>query len=170
MHWRRKWQPTPVFLPGESQGRGSLVGCRLWVRTESDRTEVTWQQSCTFWHDFIYLWVLPYWNKAQRCFFKEHWFLSVGMAFLKLKFGHQVCFLLQMSSIFKCMWSFQFLSLPPPRPPPWWELIASHWFLRSFELRLVHLLFCFQNFIAIPYLLLSFSLEFKHLKKIPTVL
>ena len=30
MHWRRKWQPTPVFLPGESQGLGSLVGCRLW--------------------------------------------------------------------------------------------------------------------------------------------
>ena len=30
MHWRRKWQPTPVFLRGESQGRGSLVGCRLW--------------------------------------------------------------------------------------------------------------------------------------------
>ena len=30
MHWRRKWQPTPVFLPGESQGLGSLMGCRLW--------------------------------------------------------------------------------------------------------------------------------------------
>ena len=41
MHWRRKWQPTPVFLPGESQGRGSLEGCRLWGRTESDTTEVT---------------------------------------------------------------------------------------------------------------------------------
>ena len=41
MHWRRKWKPTPVFLPGESQGRGSLVGCRLWGRTESDTTEVT---------------------------------------------------------------------------------------------------------------------------------
>ena len=41
MHWRRKWQPTPVFLPGESQGQGSLVGCRLWGRTESDMTEVT---------------------------------------------------------------------------------------------------------------------------------
>ena len=41
MHWRRKWQPTPVFLPGESKGRGSLVGCRLWGRTESDTTEVT---------------------------------------------------------------------------------------------------------------------------------
>ena len=39
MHWRRKWQPTPVFLPGESQGRGSLVGCRLWGRTVSDMTE-----------------------------------------------------------------------------------------------------------------------------------
>ena len=41
MHWRRKWQPTPVFLPGESQGQGSLVGCRLWGHTESDTTEVT---------------------------------------------------------------------------------------------------------------------------------
>ena len=33
LHWRRKRQPTPVFLPGETQGRGSLVGCRLWGRT-----------------------------------------------------------------------------------------------------------------------------------------
>ena len=30
MHWRRKWQPTPVLFPGESQGQGSLVGCHLW--------------------------------------------------------------------------------------------------------------------------------------------
>ena len=44
MHWRRKWQPAPVFLPGESQGRGSLVGCRLWGHTESDMPEVTQQQ------------------------------------------------------------------------------------------------------------------------------
>ena len=34
MHWRRKWQPTPVFLPGESQAWRSLVGCRLWGCTE----------------------------------------------------------------------------------------------------------------------------------------
>ena len=40
-HWRRKWQPTPVFLPGESQGQGSLVGCCLWGCTESDITEST---------------------------------------------------------------------------------------------------------------------------------
>ena len=44
MHWRRKWQPTPVFLPGESQGQRSLVGCLLWGRTELDTTEVTEQQ------------------------------------------------------------------------------------------------------------------------------
>ena len=41
MHWRRKWQPTPVFLPGESQGWRSLLGCHLWGRTESDTTEAT---------------------------------------------------------------------------------------------------------------------------------
>ena len=41
MHWRRQWQPTPVFLPGESQGQGSLVSCCLWGHTESDTTAVT---------------------------------------------------------------------------------------------------------------------------------
>ena len=49
MHWRRKWQPTPVFLPGESQGWGSLVGCHLWGRAESDTTEATQQHEGTGW-------------------------------------------------------------------------------------------------------------------------
>ena len=40
----KEWQPTPVFLPGESQGWGSLVGCRLWGRTESEMTEAIYQQ------------------------------------------------------------------------------------------------------------------------------
>ena len=40
-HWRRKWQPTEVFLPGESQSQGSLVGCRLQGCTESDTTKAT---------------------------------------------------------------------------------------------------------------------------------
>ena len=44
MHWRRKWQPTPLFLPGESHGRRSLVGCSPWGRTELDTTEATQQQ------------------------------------------------------------------------------------------------------------------------------
>ena len=48
MHWRRKWQPTPVFFPGEFQGRGSLAGCHLWGRTELDKTDATSQQ-----HDSI---------------------------------------------------------------------------------------------------------------------
>ena len=39
IHWKRTWHPTPVFLPGESWGRGSLVGCHLRGRTESDTTE-----------------------------------------------------------------------------------------------------------------------------------
>ena len=43
MHWRRKWQPTPVFLPGESQGRWSLVGCCLWVA--QSRTRLKWLSS-----------------------------------------------------------------------------------------------------------------------------
>ena len=44
MLWGKKWQPTPVFLPGESQGCGSLVGCRLLGRTESDTPEGTYMQ------------------------------------------------------------------------------------------------------------------------------
>ena len=41
MHWRKKWQPTPLFLPGESQGWQGLVGCHLWGLTESDTTKAT---------------------------------------------------------------------------------------------------------------------------------
>ena len=59
MHWRRKWQPTPVFLPGGSQERGRLVGCRLWgCRVRHDWSDlaaaaaVLWY---TFWcHYFSY--------------------------------------------------------------------------------------------------------------------
>ena len=51
MHWRRKWQPTPVFLPGESQGWGSLVGCCLWVaqsRTRLKRLSSSCNSICEF--------------------------------------------------------------------------------------------------------------------------
>ena len=41
MYWRRKWQPTPVFLPRESQGRWSLMGHHMWGHKESNRTEAT---------------------------------------------------------------------------------------------------------------------------------
>ena len=62
IHWRRKWQPTPVFLPGESQGRGSLVGCHLWGRTESDTTEATSLSYCYETITIIYCWM-----KKIRC-------------------------------------------------------------------------------------------------------
>ena len=57
MHWRRKWQPTPVFLPGESQGWGSLVGCRLRGCTELDTTEATTQQQQLLLLFCPFLWV-----------------------------------------------------------------------------------------------------------------
>ena len=55
MHWRRTWQPTPVFLPGESQGWGSLVGCCLWGRTESDMTEATQRQHGIYYNALMYI-------------------------------------------------------------------------------------------------------------------
>ena len=44
MHWRRKWQPTPVFLPGESQGRRSLA-----YGVAQSRTRLKWLSSSTAW-------------------------------------------------------------------------------------------------------------------------
>ena len=64
MHWRRKWQPTPMFLPGESQGQRSLVGCRLWGCTESDTTEAASSSSSmrrsVYLHVFISSRVVPH--------------------------------------------------------------------------------------------------------------
>ena len=48
LHWRRKWQPTAVFLPRESCGQRSLVSCCPWSRTELDTTEAT-QHACMYW-------------------------------------------------------------------------------------------------------------------------
>ena len=52
MHWRRKWQPTPVFLPGESQGQGSLVGCVYGVA--QSQTRLKWLSSSSI-HSFVTL-------------------------------------------------------------------------------------------------------------------
>ena len=84
MHWRRKWQPTPVFVPGESQGRGSLVGCCLWGRTESDMTEAT-QQQC-----------LIMTNSAEHFFF----FFAIGIYLVKwLLECFDICFFLLVVSL-----------------------------------------------------------------------
>ena len=49
--WRRKWQPTGVFLYGKFQGQRSLVGYRSWDHKELDTTE--WAQSCAFCNSFL---------------------------------------------------------------------------------------------------------------------
>ena len=49
-HWRRKWQPTPVFLPGESQGQGSLTGCCPWAVVAQSRTRLKWLSSSSSIH------------------------------------------------------------------------------------------------------------------------
>ena len=64
-HWRRKWQPTPVFLLGESQGRGSLVSCRLWGCTESDTTEAAAAAVLILF--LLYLFVLWLANRNLTC-------------------------------------------------------------------------------------------------------
>ena len=61
MHWRRKWQPTPLFLPGESQGWENLVGCHPWRRTESDTLKRLNSSSSSFpsvisLTSFLWLW------------------------------------------------------------------------------------------------------------------
>ena len=78
MHWRGKWQPTPVFLPGESQGQGSLVGCHLWGRTESDTTEAMQQQQQ---------------QQQQQCVYINNKLLSYlsPFPFGNLKFVFYVC-------------------------------------------------------------------------------
>ena len=76
MHWRRKWQPTPVFLPGESQGWRSLVGCRLWGRTESDMTEVTAAAAAIHLiEEYVDKFMSEIWpsNPADKAFFIELW-------------------------------------------------------------------------------------------------
>ena len=83
MLWRRKWQPTPVFLPGESQGWRSLVGGRLWGCTELDTTEWLGSSSSSFYsylftcmgvlltsYSVVKSWKLFIWDQEQE---KDTW-------------------------------------------------------------------------------------------------
>ena len=70
---RRQWQHTPVLLPGESQGQGSLVGCHLWGCTESDTTEVSQQQQQQLFTNDLCMYLSLFWinlfcnNFCCRC-------------------------------------------------------------------------------------------------------
>ena len=83
MNWRMKWHPTPVFLTGESQGWGSLVGFHLWGLTELDSTEVTtaaapWKKS--------YDQPIEHVKKQRHCFANKGPFVK-AMVFLVVMYG-----------------------------------------------------------------------------------
>ena len=103
MHWRRKWQPTPVFLPGESQGRGSLVGCRLWGRTsvghQSDWSDLAAAVLCLM---FLIMWKFQekwHWAREEG---GNLWVLSVSVC--GYLFPHPQCSILrrQWTGKWKC--------------------------------------------------------------------
>ena len=127
MHWRRKWQPIPVFLPGESQGWRSLVGCRLWGLTESDTTESTSQQQQQWCHlgchvmwCFQTIWCWD-WNMYIK---DDHWRHFSDALHLLPK--QTVASLPPLSSSGLPHMTFKF-TMPPPSPahscppfiPPW---------------------------------------------------
>ena len=67
MHWRRKWQPTPVFLPGESQGRGAWWAAISGV-TQS-RTRLKWLSSSPWYNCFLGVLYLPLKNLNSKTLF-----------------------------------------------------------------------------------------------------
>ena len=80
MRWRRKWQPTPVFWPEESQGRGSLVGCRLWGHTAAANhlcihPFLFWFQQWVFLKDLLFT-LQMIGNFKSRCVFTSLFPLS----------------------------------------------------------------------------------------------
>ena len=96
MHWRRKRQATPVFLPGESHGWGSLVGCHLWGHTESDMTEATQQQQ----QQQLNLCGVLLHIESFHC-------ISVGKCRVLLRFPAEMC--LSESGWDRMAWTFQSL-------------------------------------------------------------
>ena len=104
MHWRRKWQPTPVFLPGESQGRGSLLGCRLCGRTESDTTKVT---SLIVILTYVLQVFLLIWRRVIVSILICIIFLVIFLGFLRRKLYHLHTVMFTIS--FKILWFLIFI-------------------------------------------------------------
>ena len=68
MHWRRKWQPTPVFVPGESQGQGSLMGCCLWGCTVGHDWSDLAAAAAPEFHPLSWSLRCYYWSKKKWCY------------------------------------------------------------------------------------------------------
>ena len=144
-HWRRKWQPTPVFLPGESQGWGSLVGCCLWGRIESDTTEATYPKAYVRnlekWYRWPYLFSLDTlhglwhpsfpsrdwtWAAAMKVSSPNHWLLSHFSRVQPLNTQTNP------HLISMCLWARLLSSLWPSPSRPFPECISVIFFLWSF--------------------------------------
>ena len=107
MHWRRKWQPTPVFLPGESQGQGSLVDCHLWGRIESTPLKQLSSSSSSPSFSIIHTRIQ---SKRIHCFsygvvfihlyYPPHKSLGVPPPYLPLSFSSPTILLLFLFSVF----------------------------------------------------------------------
>ena len=150
---RRKWQPTPVFLPGESQGRGSLVGCHLWGCTELDMTEVTLQHQ----QYFIYL------------LFQDSFFFLIYACFELKNFNTilKVTFhlpLLQILAIFSVLyqssWSLSYTHkfLPLIPHPPHCLSLPFPWLTTGlFSVSVIQLHFCFTHWIVALFKILLIS-------------
>ena len=74
VHWRRQWQPTSVFLPGESQGWESLVSCHLWVVQSQTRLKQLSKASATT------PWKESYDQPRQRIKKQRHYFANKGLS------------------------------------------------------------------------------------------
>ena len=73
--WRRKWQPTPVFLPGQSHGQRTLVGYSPWGRQESDMTEGLYNNNSQRQKGFKSLEVREYRTASLRSKIEKYWVL-----------------------------------------------------------------------------------------------
>ena len=125
--WRRKWQPTPVFLPGESHGQRSLMGYSPWGHKESDTTEHTHRKTqnsqqtpnfTTYWSNlFYFLAALGLWGSM--------WALCcIGQAFSNLVSK------LRLSCSMACRILVPWPGIEPPVPyiERW---ILNHWTPRA---------------------------------------
>ena len=137
IHWRRKWQPTPVFLPGESQGQGSLVGCCLWGhRVRHDWSDlavaaaailmmlnifscVCWPSVCILGKN-IYSGPLPLFNWVVFIFCWAIWVICICWILtpnqiydLQIILSHSVgCLFRFVNSFFHCAKTFKFDIVP----------------------------------------------------------
>ena len=73
--WRRKWQPTPVVLPGESPGQRSLAGYSPWSQKESDKTEHTCMRAHAHTHTHTYTLTYTFYSICHTMYFSFLFFL-----------------------------------------------------------------------------------------------